>query len=119
MVLDVPVARTVPARVMGSGLGRSTVARGDYDIQCFDPATVREYGLDELRLGDVVAILDADNSYGRIYREGAVTIATVSHGRSYMAGHGPGVTTLLTSASGAIRPHIDAKANLATILQLR
>ena len=115
----VRVARMVPARVMGSGLGRQTVARGDYDIQCFDAATVREFGLDELRLGDVVAILDADNSFGRVYRTGAVTVAVVSHGMSHIAGHGPGVTTLLTSASGALEPQVDARANLATILGLR
>lgn len=113
------VARTVPARVMGSGLGRQTVARGDYDVQCFDAATVREFGLDELRLGDLIAIADADNSFGRIYRQGAVTVAVVSHGASHIAGHGPGVTTLLTSASGAIEPLTDARANLATILDLR
>ena len=117
--IAVRVARIVPARVMGSGLGRQTVARGDYDIQCFDPATVREFGLDELRLGDLVAIADADNAFGRIYRQGAVTIAVVSHGASHLAGHGPGVTTLMTSASGAIEPLIDARANLATILDLR
>ena len=116
---QVPVAKIVPARVMGSGLGRQTVARGDYDIQCFDPATVREFGLDGLRLGDIVAIADADNSFGRIYRAGAVTIAVVSHGSSYIAGHGPGVTTLMTSPSGALEPVLDARANLATILGLR
>jgi Domain of unknown function (DUF4438) len=115
----VRVARTVPARVMGSGLGRQTVARGDYDIQCFDAATVREFGLDELRLGDLVAITDADNSFGRIYRQGAVTVAVVSHGMSHIAGHGPGVTTLMTSATGALAPVVDARANLATILDLR
>ncbi|HEY4440080.1 MAG TPA: DUF4438 domain-containing protein [Candidatus Elarobacter sp.] len=115
----IPVACVVPARVMGSGLGRQTVARGDYDIQCFDPVTVEEYGLDRIRLGDVVAIVDADNSYGRIYRTGAVSIGVVAHGGSHMAGHGPGVTTLLTSASGAIEPFRDAGANLATILDLR
>jgi uncharacterized protein DUF4438 len=115
----IPVAKRVPARVMGSGLGRQTVARGDYDIQCNDEATVREFGLRELRLGDLVAIDDADNSFGRVYRSGAVTIGVVSHGMSYIAGHGPGVTTILTSASGAIEPRIDAGANLATILGLR
>jgi hypothetical protein len=72
-----------------------------------------------LRLGDLVAIDDADNSFGRIYRSGAVTVAVVAHGASYLAGHGPGVTTLLTSPSGAIEPLIDANANLATILSLR
>ncbi|HEX3466575.1 MAG TPA: DUF4438 domain-containing protein [Candidatus Elarobacter sp.] len=115
----VRVALRIPARVMGSGLGRTTVARGDYDIQCFDPPTVREFGLDRLRLGDLVAIDDADNSHGRIYRTGAVTVAVVAHGASNIAGHGPGVTTLMTSPGGAIEPVIDANANLAAILQLR
>ena len=115
----IPVAKRVPGRVMGSGLGRQTVARGDYDIQCFDEATVREFGLRELRLGDLVAIDDADNSFGRVYRSGAVTIAVVSHGMSHIAGHGPGVTTLLTSASGALEPQLSAAANLAAILGLR
>jgi len=115
----IPVACTVPARVMGSGLGRQTVVRGDYDIQCFDEMTVREYRLDRLRLGDLVAIVDADNTHGRVFRTGAVTIGVVSHGASNLAGHGPGVTTLLTSAGGAIEPVLDDAANLATILELR
>jgi len=105
--------------VMGSGLGRSTVARGDYDIQCFDPVMVAKYELDGLRLGDVVAIVDADNSFGRTYRTGAVSIGIVAHGRSDVAGHGPGVTSLMTSPSGAIVPDVDAGANIATILGLR
>jgi len=117
--LRVPVACRVPSRVMGSGLGRQTVARGDYDIQCFDAPTVREFGLDRLRLGDLVAIDDADNSFGRVYRGGAVTVGVVAHGASQLAGHGPGVTTLLTSARGAIEPVIEPNANLATILSLR
>jgi hypothetical protein len=115
----VPVAKIVPAAVMGSGLGRSTVARGDYDIQCFDPVMVAKYELDGLRLGDVVAIVDADNSFGRTYRTGAVSIGIVAHGRSDVAGHGPGVTSLMTSPSGAIVPDVDAGANIATILGLR
>jgi hypothetical protein len=117
--LTVPVARLVPAAVMGSGLGRSSVARGDYDIQCFDPVMVANYGLDELRLGDIVAIVDADNSYGRTYRTGAISIGIVAHGRSDVAGHGPGVTSLMTSPSGAIVPEVDAAANIATMLNLR
>lgn len=117
--LRVRVARIVPAAVMGSGLGRSTVVRGDYDIQTFDDAMVQEYGLHQLRLGDIVAITDADHSYGRIYRTGAISVGVVVHGRSYVAGHGPGVTSLLTSADGKIEPVIDEKANLASILRLR
>ena len=111
--LRVPVARIAPASVMGSGLGRSTVVRGDYDIQTFDDEVAEKYGLRELRLGDLVAISDADNSFGRIYRSGAISVGVVVHGGSFVAGHGPGVTTILTSAKGEIDVEIDDKANLA------
>jgi hypothetical protein len=117
--LRVHVAKLIPAAVMGSGLGRSTVVRGDCDIQTFDDVTAQQYGLRELRLGDVVAIVDADHSFGRIYRTGAISVGVVVHGRSYVAGHGPGVTSLLTSPDGKIEPVIDERANVATILNLR
>jgi hypothetical protein len=118
-MLRVRVVKTVPAAVMGSGLGRATVVRGDYDIQTFDDAMAERYGLRELRLGDIVAIVDADHSYGRIYRTGAISVGVVVHGRSFVAGHGPGVTTLLTSPDGRIETVLDADANLAKILGLR
>jgi hypothetical protein len=117
--LHVPVAKIIPAAIMGSGLGRATVARGDYDIQTFDPAMVEQFGLGGLRFGDIVAITDADHRFGRIYRTGATSIGIVAHGRSFIAGHGPGVTSLLTSPGGAIEPHLDPAANIATIMQLR
>jgi hypothetical protein len=112
--LRVRVARVVPATVMGSGLGRATVVRGDYDIQTFDDEMAKQYGLRDLRIGDVVAISDADNSYGRIYRGGAVSVGIVVHGSSFVAGHGPGVTTIFTSAKGEIDVEVDERANLAT-----
>lgn len=117
--LRVRVARRVPAAVMGSGLGRSTVLRGDCDIQTFDDRVAQEYGLRDLRLGDIVAIIDADHSFGRIYRSGAISVGVVVHGRSFVAGHGPGVTSLLTSPTGNIELVIDPTANLAQILDLR
>jgi len=115
----VPVTRVVPAAVMGSGLGRTTVARGDYDIQTFDDAMSEQYGLREIKLGDIVAIADADHSHGRIYFTGAISVGIVVHGASNMAGHGPGVTTLLTSRTGNIQTEIDKNANIAKILNLR
>jgi hypothetical protein len=118
-ILRARVARTIPAAVMGSGLGRATVVRGDYDIQTFDDVMVEKYGLRELRLGDVVAIVDADHSFGRIYRTGAISIGVVAHGRSFVSGHGPGVTSLLTSPEGKIEAVLDERANVADILKLR
>lgn len=116
--LSVRVARTVPASIMGSGLGRTTVVRGDYDIQTFDDEMAARYGLRELRLGDLVAITDADNTYGRIYRTGAISVGVVAHGRSFMAGHGPGVTSLFSSTKGEIDVEIDERANLASYFKI-
>jgi len=117
--LEVPVTHVIPAAIMGSGLGANQTYSGDYDIQLFDEATRKEYGLDDLRLGDLVAIMDADHSYGRIYRKGAVSVGIVVHTNCVTSGHGPGVTTLFTSSTGKIIPKIDSKANIACILKLR
>ncbi|MGV1099536.1 DUF4438 domain-containing protein [Thiovibrio sp. JS02] len=112
--LQVPVTHQVPARIMGSGIGASHSHSGDYDIQLFDAPTVREYGLDDLRLGDFVAILDADATYGRIYKTGGVVIGIVVHASCVLAGHGPGVMVAMTSREGLLVPKITAKANLTT-----
>ena len=70
-------------------------------------------------IGEVVAIVDADHSYGRIYRRGSVSVSIVTHSDCYTAGHGPGTTTLFTSKVGVIEPVIDDDANIAKILKLR
>lgn len=117
--LRVPVALFVPARIMGSGLGRDNAYTGDYDIQLFDDAIVEEYGLDKLRFGDLVAIVNADTTFGRIYKTGAITIGVVSHSISRSAGHGPGVASIFTSTNGNIEPYQDEDANLNSLLNIR
>ena len=117
--LSVGVTHVVPAAIMGSGLGRNEVFRGDYDIQMFDPETVRRHRLGSLRFGDIVAIGNADHRFGRAYRQDAVAIGCVVHSESTTAGHGPGVTTLLTGPRTAFDIHRDQNANIATILGLR
>lgn len=117
--LCIPVTHRIPAKIMGSGLGSNQVYRGDYDIQLFDEKSVKEYKLETLRFGDIVAIINADHSYGRIYREGAISIGVIAHSRSSLAGHGPGVTTLFTSAGGNIELVITPDANLAKLLNIR
>ena len=117
--LEVSVTHIVPAAIMGSGLGANQVNSGDYDIQLFDEKIVEQYGLASLRLGDLVAIIDADHSFGRIYRQGAISLGVVIHTNCVTAGHGPGVTTLMTSPDGKIIPQINTKANIASLLNLR
>jgi hypothetical protein len=114
--LEVGVSHIIPAVVMGSGIGKVHSHSGDYDIQLLDPKTVAKHGLDDIRLGDIVAIKDADNTYGRMYRKGAVTIGVVVHSDCVLSGHGPGVTTIMSHSRGGIVPAIDPKANIGRML---
>lgn len=116
--LVVPVAHRIPAALMGSGLGRAHTFSGDYDIQLFSDRVIEEYGLEDLRLGDVVAVEDADHTYGRTYRPGAVSVGVVVHCRCTQAGHGPGLTSLMSSPDGGIEPVPDPDANIARYLQI-
>lgn len=116
--LEFPVVAKVPPYLMGSGLGYGPVISGDYDITMADEKIIKKLGLDRLRFGDIVAIEDTDNSYGRVYRPGAVTIGVVVHSDCILAGHGPGVTTIATSPSGKIRPKLDKNANIGYYLKI-
>ncbi|MBN1315104.1 MAG: DUF4438 domain-containing protein, partial [Anaerolineales bacterium] len=78
-----------------------------------------ELGLDELRLGDVVALRDQDHSHGRAYSPGALSIGVIVHGDSPMGGHGPGVTTLLACGTSRLEAVRDPKANITEYLGLR
>ncbi len=117
--LEVQVTHEIPAAIMGSGLGSTQTSSGDYDITMFCGETVKECGLEDIRLGDLVAIRDADSSYGRIYRRGSVTVGIVTHSNCVTAGHGPGVTTLFTSTKGLIKPVVRKDANIARLMRLR
>ncbi len=115
--LSVPVAAIVPPQLMGSGSGRFA-EQGDYDIMTLDRAFLAEHGLSNLRLGDLVALADQDNTFGRGYRKGAISIGVVSHGDSVLVGHGPGITTLFACATPQIVPELNKDANIARYLAL-
>ncbi len=114
--IEIGVSAIVPAELMGSGMGHNNIGTGDCDIMTHDEDTVRRLKLDSLRLGDFVAVTDHDHSYGRTFRKGAVTIGIVVHSNSTLPGHGPGVSTLMTSPKGNLKPVLSSAANLARIL---
>jgi hypothetical protein len=116
--LKVPVTTTVPAACMGSGVGRAHVGAGDYDVMTSDPATVKRHKLDQMRFGDFVALMDHDNSYGRAFVQGAVSIGILVHSDCRLAGHGPGISTLMTCPTALIEPVIDPHANIANLLKI-
>jgi hypothetical protein len=117
--LRVPVTHRIPARVMGSGLGRNNVERGDFDIQLFDRDSARAHGLDTLRFGDLVAIVGSDNRFGRSYVHDRLSIGVVVHSDSTVAGHGPGVVSLLTGPASDFDLDIRRCANIARLLGIR
>jgi hypothetical protein len=116
--LQVPVASEVPAVLVGAGSGLLNES-GALSIQTDHPDTVREHGLDRLRLGDIVALRDYDSRWGHGYRRGSVAIGVVSSGDSLRAGYGPGVTIIMTALYGKIEPIVTAERNIATLLGLR
>jgi len=117
--LEVPVTHALPAAIIGSGLGKNTVWRGDFDIQLFDTPTRHRHRLETLRFGDLVAVLDSDTRYGAAWRSGRVTIGVVVHSDSTVSAHGPGVTVLLTGPAVCLRPVRDSGANIAFLYQRR
>lgn len=116
--LVVPVAKTVPGKLMGSGLGAPDTVTGDYDITTSDQELIKEHGLDTLRFGDFVALQDCDNRFGRSFRSGALSIGIVVHSDSFLAGHGPGVATLFTAVDGSLAFREDPRANVAEIMKI-
>jgi hypothetical protein len=118
-MLIVPVVLEVPGHIMGSGIGGSFLEPGDYDIQTTCPEVIDEFNLKKLRLGDIVAIRDHYDYWGRGRYKGAITIGTVIHGFSDSAGHGPGVNPLLSALPGRIKTRIDPDANTAYYLGIR
>lgn len=116
--VEVPVAAVVPGKLMGSGVGSTSMGTGDYDIMTADTGQLGKYGLDRLRLGDIVAITDHDNVYGRCFRQGAITVGVVIHADCLSAGHGPGVTTLVSSPRPLIEPRVSRTANIGYYLKI-
>jgi hypothetical protein len=48
--------------------------------------------------------------------QGAATIGVVVHSGCRRAGHGPGVTTIMTCGTSLVEPIIDPSANMADLL---
>jgi hypothetical protein len=116
--LTVPVVTEIPEGLMGSGQ-EVPVGMVDYDLMSADEELNQKLGLDKLRLGDIVAVHDADHTFGRSFLRGAITIGIVIHGDSIRGGHGPGVGTLLSCKTNRIKVRIDPEANMDNYLKIR
>ncbi len=115
--LHVPVTAVVPPHLLGAGAGLTSEG-GSLHIQSQDRDALKEAGLDQLRLGDIVALQDFDSSWNHGYFRGAIGIGVVGQGDSPRAGYGPGITLLMTSAAGGIAPAVTPGVNLKDVFTL-
>lgn len=115
--LAVPVVAVVPPHLIGAGAGLTSEG-GSIHIQSQDREALREAGLDNLRLGDIVALADTDSSWNHGYLRGGIGIGVIGQGDSPRAGYGPGVTLLMTSAANGIEPVVTPGVNLTQIFAM-
>lgn len=115
--LEVHVAARIPAEAVGAGAGMaSEYANTDLMGAYAGLGADLSLGLEGLRIGDVVAIADADHRFGRGYRPGFVTIGVISTGQCMVFGHGPGPSSLMSGPEDAFALVDDPDANLAAWL---
>lgn len=116
--LRMPVSCIIPGKLMSPEPSSAGVGFQGCEIQSSSPEVIKEYKLDNLRLGDLVAIADFDATFGPRWHNGAITVGAIVHGPSSMSGRGAGVVVLFSSAGGLIEPVITRKANIADYLNL-
>jgi hypothetical protein len=115
--IEVPVVAEIPSYIMGSGveLGSDFV---DQDMMSGDREELARLGIDQLRLGDIVALPCMDHRYGRGYCQNAVSIGIVIHGDSILTGHGAGIQTIMTGSTDQLSWRLDPRSNLADRMKI-
>jgi hypothetical protein len=115
--LSLSVAAVVPPEAMGAGVGMiSEYANTDLMGAYAGLPEDLSLGLEGLRIGDVVALLDQDHRFGRGHAEGWCTIGVISTGHCMAFGHGPGPSSIMSGPADAFELSLDAGANLGALL---
>lgn len=115
--LEIGVVATIPAHLVGAGAGLTSEG-GSLHMQSTDREAIREAGLDQLRLGDLVAFENTDSRYNHGYLRGAMSIGVVGQTDGPRAGYGPGVTVIMTATKGELGCYSAPGTNIKTLLGL-
>lgn len=115
--IDFGVVATVPAHLIGAGLGLTSEG-GSLHLQSTDRAELARHGLDALRLGDIVALADTDSRYNHGYLRGARALGVVCATDGPRAGFGPGIAILMTAPAGELGSFDAPGTNIADLLAL-
>jgi len=111
------VTAQIPAHLVGAGLGLTSEG-GSLHMQSTDRELLAELGLDQLHLGDLVALEDTDSRYNHGYLRGAQAIGVVASTDGPRAGYGPGIAVLMTAPTGELGSFDAADTNLVQLLGL-
>ena len=115
--LVAPVAKVLPAHLLGAGIGTANIQVGDYDIMLHDESENEKYGLNDLRFGDIIAIENHYAAFGPHYKDKSLSIGVVVHADSQSAGHGPGVVVIMTDDSNTLTYKKNATSNIAKYIK--
>jgi len=115
--IDFGVVATIPAHLVGAGLGLTSEG-GSLHLQSTDRRELARHGLDALRLGDIVALADTDSRYNHGFLRGARAIGVVCTTDGPRAGFGPGIAILMTAPAGELGSFEAPGTNIATLLSL-
>ena len=111
------VTAHIPAHLVGAGLGLTSQG-GSLHMQSTDRGLLAELGLDDVRLGDLVALEDTDSRYNHGYLRGARAIGVVAATDGPRAGFGPGIAVLMTAPGGQLGSFIQPDTNIVDLLEL-
>lgn len=115
--LRVPVVATLPAELMGAGLGMSA-EWANCDVMLHASETVSNLGLSGLRIGDVVGMADQDHRFARGYAPGWTAVGVLAHAMGPTPGHGVGVVTILTAPNECLELNRAPERNLRDLLEI-
>ncbi len=116
--LEVGVVGVVPPELMGAGLGMSS-EWANCDVMLHDPVLRGAHRLAELRIGDLVAMVDQDHRFGRGYARGWASVGVVVHALGPVPGHGVGVVTVLTGPADRLGWWVEAGLSISTACGVR
>ena len=114
--ISVGVRGRVRSKFVGNGIGRPA-HQWDLDLQV-TPETAAAVGLEQLRIGDLVAVDDLDVRHNAGYRRGWVTVGVVTTTTSPRPGHGAGLMPILSVPGSSIDLQIDPVGHLGVTAAL-
>jgi hypothetical protein len=115
--LVIPVKAMAPNYLVGAGAGFNP-EKSPISLQTSDPEALAECGLEDLRLGDIVAVTDWDSRFSHGFLRGRAAAGVVCQGGSFRSGYGPGMVVILTGEMKRLRFETAEAPNIVDLLDL-